>query len=97
MKTGNTAHRRRHALIVDAASMEPGHEDREYERRTVNSTASLGASMEPGHEDREYFCYPAREVHHRCASMEPGHEDREYAVLNSSTQQKGFRLNGARS
>ena len=34
--------------------MEPGHEDREYQRNPVESETSKGASMEPGHEDREY-------------------------------------------
>ena len=54
MKTGNTEG---HAsgLRAPHASMEPGHEDREYRvgRRWV-TVRTPGASMEPGHEDREY-------------------------------------------
>ena len=53
MKTGNTCAAR--SLCGCApASMEPGHEDREYQ--TVRGAPSLdpNASMEPGHEDREY-------------------------------------------
>ena len=77
MKTGNTRghprRRRRHA-----ASMEPGHEDREYLRRLHAREQARRASMEPGHEDREYAHPRRRTPDHRPASMEPGHEDREY-------------------
>ena len=36
------------------ASMEPGHEDREYGKCRPGLFCALQASMEPGHEDREY-------------------------------------------
>ena len=36
------------------ASMEPGHEDREYFCQATQPPEKLLASMEPGHEDREY-------------------------------------------
>ena len=36
------------------ASMEPGHEDREYGRVTAGRPPVRPATMEPGHEDREY-------------------------------------------
>ena len=39
---------------VDVASMEPGHEDREYDERMNHVPQAHHASMEPGHEDREY-------------------------------------------
>ena len=68
------------------ASMEPGHEDREYMHRPNNSTITSEASMEPGHEDREYMqrsCRRRRLADR--ASMEPGHEDREY-VKGTATE-----------
>ena len=36
------------------ASMEPGHEDREYAAWMAVPRSIGPASMEPGHEDREY-------------------------------------------
>ena len=36
------------------ASMEPGHEDREYSGAGNSRPATRAASMESGHEDREY-------------------------------------------
>ena len=54
MKTGNTRPAGRqhgHGLV---ASMEPGHEDREYVGGAPAAPALHEASMEPGHEDREY-------------------------------------------
>ena len=54
MKTGNTSPHGGSCGAGSSASMEPGHEDREYSR-TQRSWLDLGtASMEPGHEDREY-------------------------------------------
>ena len=54
MKTGNTTLHAHRGARNPRASMEPGHEDREYQRNPVESETSKGASMEPGHEDREY-------------------------------------------
>ena len=78
MKTGNT-HRRRQRLPQHlAASMEPGHEDREYDDDHTVVTETHDASMEPGHEDREYSLIITTDAPDGRASMEPGHEDREY-------------------
>ena len=40
--------------VTVTASMEPGHEDREYEQGGQAVVGAETASMEPGHEDREY-------------------------------------------
>ena len=53
MKTGNTRPQATRSHY-HYASMEPGHEDREYVWVVVFMRAPLSASMEPGHEDREY-------------------------------------------
>ena len=44
------------------ASMEPGHEDREYAAADLTAAAASQASMEPGHEDREYYAKTHRIV-----------------------------------
>ena len=54
MKTGNTGRLLGRRLNPRRASMEPGHEDREYVGHDVVQLISHLASMEPGHEDREY-------------------------------------------
>ena len=54
MKTGNTVCTHHIEAGVEAASMEPGHEDREYRLPPSRGPAAREASMEPGHEDREY-------------------------------------------
>ena len=59
MKTGNTAAGRLRDLLVQGASMEPGHEDREYPQRLLEVRRARRASMEPGHEDREYLTLAA--------------------------------------
>ena len=53
MKTGNTSCGDRGHALHDA-SMEPGHEDREYVPAPTPPRMPYAASMEPGHEDREY-------------------------------------------
>ena len=53
MKTGNTGALSRLPAALPA-SMEPGHEDREYTVYRWGPPPDAGASMEPGHEDREY-------------------------------------------
>ena len=58
MKTGNTALTDRGRVADTLASMEPGHEDREYLEVPPASTTGKKASMEPGHEDREYAASP---------------------------------------
>ena len=78
MKTGNTRMEARAVSQRNRASMEPGHEDREYVIRGEGRLDELHASMEPGHEDREYAHRPGPDLRDRAASMEPGHEDREY-------------------
>ena len=57
MKTGNTPRRLRRPWPHHLASMEPGHEDREYTGVVVRLETVLIASMEPGHEDREYAAF----------------------------------------
>ena len=79
MKTGNTALGGARRASDDEASMEPGHEDREYRQAAAGILECLDASMEPGHEDREYAQKCAMLTAPTSASMEPGHEDREYA------------------
>ena len=55
MKTGNTCRAAVEMTHGGAASMEPGHEDREYVLRDdPEHSRTKRASMEPGHEDREY-------------------------------------------
>ena len=54
MKTGNTRVQPDDHEQLGFASMEPGHEDREYLEPEYVGHRVLGASMEPGHEDREY-------------------------------------------
>ena len=97
MKTGNT--RRNIILRIDTrdASMEPGHEDREYAPLRVVVRPVLRASMEPGHEDREYGRSYTRTGTAPAASMEPGHEDREYWTRPSNPSSPSSGLNGARS
>ena len=56
MKTGNTWVCYGRGMIDRDASMEPGHEDREYTGWPSASHPAHRASMEPGHEDREYVC-----------------------------------------
>ena len=53
MKTGNTQCHRHDRPAGVEASMEPGHEDREYVPRPAHLLLGQQASMEPGHEDRE--------------------------------------------
>ena len=55
MKTGNTGRFNHGSHQQDQASMEPGHEDREYKENTMYTPKHSFASMEPGHEDREYW------------------------------------------
>ena len=54
MKTGNTGDRPVPLKVAVTASMEPGHEDREYHSPRAGRLQGRLASMEPGHEDREY-------------------------------------------
>ena len=62
MKTGNTGTPCQSVSGAGAASMEPGHEDREYAAREHNGQEAAPASMEPGHEDREYARRSARQA-----------------------------------
>ena len=78
MKTGNTCIMICQRCPVREASMEPGHEDREYLRDLRLPLNPVHASMEPGHEDREYLVLDCDDPGDMPASMEPGHEDREY-------------------
>ena len=55
MKTGNTIEIPEVDTDDIIASMEPGHEDREYLIFGEEVDHGFLASMEPGHEDREYM------------------------------------------
>ena len=81
MKTGNTLPCGMPIASGEGASMEPGHEDREYFADIRELIAKTAASMEPGHEDREYETVEMFMWSIRNASMEPGHEDREYLLF----------------
>ena len=83
MKTGNTHVQASYHFSDRGASMEPGHEDREYVPGSICVQDAFQASMEPGHEDREYFRRRLHLIPHRHASMEPGHEDREYGAAGA--------------
>ena len=78
MKTGNTVTTSTQVGKIMEASMEPGHEDREYRLLGRVRRGGRRASMEPGHEDREYGRPAGGAGEGQGASMEPGHEDREY-------------------
>ncbi len=80
MKTGNTRPADRLARRGQAASMEPGHEDREYKNKTEfereycvlpqwSPVMKTGNTTSPS---------PSNRPDANGASMEPGHEDREY-------------------
>ena len=97
MKTGNTRIPRISYQYRYTASMEPGHEDREYLAGTRVRAPGSHASMEPGHEDREYAGRLVAGEAELAASMEPGHEDREYQGRHRCRQAGQEGLNGARS
>ena len=69
MKTGNTSKTRSNNKSYRPASMEPGHEDREYRDSFMTRSDKRKASMEPGHEDREYrlACFGA--VGYQCCTL----------------------------
>ena len=77
MKTGNTSERLDRLLHVREASMEPGHEDREYSMTSTDydsySQPQWSPVMKTGNTGACSNRPPIGE-----ASMEPGHEDREY-------------------
>ena len=85
MKTGNTRRMPRGSTGTFPASMEPGHEDREYNKDFLIAVTKTIASMEPGHEDREYKQRRVVAPGPGPASMEPGHEDREYSSQHHSS------------
>ena len=97
MKTGNTVHTIALRSGDQIASMEPGHEDREYLGARHELRPQQDASMEPGHEDREYVNGVRTHAGLDLASMEPGHEDREYVRAGDRLDVRPDRLNGARS
>ena len=82
MKTGNTLCCCDHLHVVLRASMEPGHEDREYElgipeQYLFSRKPQWSPVMKTGNTPRRCYRLPPG----RDASMEPGHEDREYQGL----------------
>ena len=97
MKTGNTprdAARVHHDL---RASMEPGHEDREYRLSVLSTWEAYTPQWSPVMKTGN----TALLRHHRGradrASMEPGHEDREYPHSRARSVRDTPSLNGARS
>ena len=62
MKTGNTPRPVPGGPVSQCASMEPGHEDREYHQALDQGEQESRASMEPGHEDREYTPFVSRDI-----------------------------------
>ena len=79
------------------ASMEPGHEDREYASAKAFATFTVPPQWSPvmktGNTRRSLHRIP----HRHEASMEPGHEDREYLLPVKLALSRDRRLNGARS
>ena len=80
MKTGNTAPcpDRDYSRII--ASMEPGHEDREYTGRRSILPSQLQPQWSPVMKTGNTRERRPDDYRHILASMEPGHEDREYRV-----------------
>ena len=78
MKTGNTGRPPAPRPVLHHASMEPGHEDREYKAQKYRDVVAVlpqwSPVMKTGNTGRPPAPRPV--LHH--ASMEPGHEDREY-------------------
>ena len=79
MKTGNTSPAEPGHAQPTQASMEPGHEDREYMRRAVNSLSStVRPQWSPVMKTGNTAAQGGSRRQGSRASMEPGHEDREY-------------------
>ena len=78
MKTGNTRLAKEIEPGVEIASMEPGHEDREYIMSTQIITAQSVPQWSPVMKTGNTRRSDAEIVQKTHASMEPGHEDREY-------------------
>ena len=98
MKTGNTTSASAPCQASPRASMEPGHEDREYgppapPNRTRYSRPQWSPVMKTGNTCGQP---PVRPMIDK-ASMEPGHEDREYVAHPRPIYWVSHRLNGARS
>ena len=83
MKTGNTSRSLAAGMPRHLASMEPGHEDREYQVQGVivgpENVPQWSPVMKTGNTRRSV----QRSIRALEASMEPGHEDREYGSLAS--------------
>ena len=78
MKTGNTAPASVRIEATGIASMEPGHEDREYWSKVIlrgpGNAPQWSPVMKTGNTSRRWMIMSLELK----ASMEPGHEDREY-------------------
>ena len=78
MKTGNTRRRGLTGREPRLASMEPGHEDREYIGGHSHHPLLLWPQWSPAMKTGN-TAEPVHQVPDEAlASMEPGHEDREY-------------------
>ena len=80
MKTGNTVRRRSPQLPGSQASMEPGHEDREYAARESLPNDMDRPQWSPVMKTGNTRQRLASILNEGPASMEPGHEDREYST-----------------
>ena len=95
MKTGNTLATKRSPHHDRQASMEPGHEDREYAHNPVVWETHREASMEPGHEDREYQFADARRKNRAAPQWSPAMKTGNTTGRRCRTAAR-TRLNGAR-
>ena len=97
MKTGNTRQDINVGRAAERASMEPGHEDREYICGWhIVSQIIVGPQWSPAMKTGNTCRSPARRPRSGNASMEPGHEDREYWVISEGRHSTSTGLNGAR-
>ena len=97
MKTGNTRDWNGSEGTWDLASMEPGHEDREYADCDLGSDAVKVPQWSPVMKTGNTRRQCRAQDHLVRASMEPGHEDREYHARHPPHRPLHPGLNGARS
>ena len=78
MKTGNTCASTDPAIWHEHASMEPGHEDREYTSQAGSAPTASSPQWSPVMKTGNTRIHRVDAPQAPLASMEPGHEDREY-------------------
>ena len=97
MKTGNTRRGVPESVRHLLASMEPGHEDREYLDDDHTVVTEIPPQWSPVMKTGNTRGSAHPPAHAAQASMEPGHEDREYRCGVGGGWRMGCGLNGARS